>query len=69
MSVSEAEYRYALESIVTGLKAIGGSDMASVQINSDGRCILRSGVLHTEHMSVGEFALEIARAVAADLED
>lgn len=56
MSINSTQYEINLKSIVEVLAVIAGQDMASVQINSDGMCILRTGVLHTEHLTVKEFA-------------
>lgn len=47
--------KQAIESIVAFLKKTAGNeDMASVQINNEGKIILRTGVSHTEHLSVDE---------------
>jgi len=51
----------AITEIVALMKALAGdSSMASVQINSDGRCILREGCSNTEHLSIDAFVKILA---------
>jgi hypothetical protein len=46
----------ALNDVVGALgRAAGKDDMASVQITSDGNCILRIGVTYSKHMHLQEF--------------
>lgn len=68
MSINQSHYKYSLQGIVDALKVIAGGDMASVQINSDGTCILRSGITHTEHLTVEQFATVMDEEVRKSFE-
>jgi hypothetical protein len=68
MSINESEYRHNLNGIVRALKVIAGDNTASVQVYSSGNCILRTGISHTELLTVEQFAKRMDEAVESHYE-
>ena len=61
--------KHHLEAIVLHLKALAGKgDMASVQINNEGRAILRIGVSHEEFLTIDQLVTELEPKKLKDLE-